>query len=288
MHNDRRVAALRERVVELAAAVADPNTGDEVFEGFMRWIAQLHSRYSFANTALILSAVPHATHLAGYRKWQTLGRQVRYGERGIPILVPLQGARVEEVDPLTSEPVVRRPVRGFGVGHVWDISQTDGPPVPDFKHDLGDGMQPILDAAIAFAHERGIEVEFRTLLGATNGISEGGKIVINSARPVGIQSQVILHELAHEKMHPKALRSEMIKPVVEGEAEACAWATLTHFGVDGLDVMENAALYIRSHRAGTRDILDSLERISGCAHDLISGLERHLPPELRLELPHAG
>lgn len=50
--------------------------------------------------------------------------------------------------------------------------------------------------------------------------------------------------------------------------------------------MANSGLYIRSHRAGTRDILDSLERITATAHDLIGGLERHLPPELRPTLPH--
>jgi len=284
MPNDRRVKALRERVIELAAAVADPNTGDKTFETYMRWVSQLHTRYSFANTLIIKSAIPHATRCAGYRKWQSLQRQVRYGERGIPILVPLHGQRVEEVDPLTNEPVVRRPVHGFGVGHVWDISQTDGPPVPDFKHDLGDQMEPFLNAAVALANERRIEVEFTTLMGSTNGISEGGKVIINSARPVGIQAQAILHELAHEQMHPREVRGEMNKAVVEAEAEACAWSILQHHGIDGL--MANCALYVRSHRAGTRDVLDSLERITSCAHDLIGGLERHLPPELRPALPH--
>lgn len=291
MPNDRRVAALRERVVELAVAVADPSTGDETFETYMRWIAQLHTRYSFANTLIIKSAIPHATHLAGYKKWRHLNRQVRYGERGVAILVPLHGERVEDTDPLTDEPVLRRPIHGFGIGHVFDVSQTDPLPgtegrsaVPDFKIDLGNQMQPLLDAATTLAHERGIEVVFETIMGPTNGISEGGRVLINSARPIGIQSQAILHELAHEQMHPKAARGEMLKAVVEAEAEACSWCAIQHFGIDGL--MDNSALYIRSHRAGTRDILDSLERITNCAHDLIGGLERHLPPELRPALPH--
>lgn len=230
MPNDRRVAALREKVIELAVAVADPNTGDEVFERFMRWISQLHTKYSFANTAIILSARPDATYVAGYRKWQALGRQVRRGERGIAILVPLHSERVEEVDPLTNEPLVQRRVRGFGIGHVWTLEQTD--PIsganggnaapPDFKVDLGNQMQPLLDAATALAYERGIAVVFETIMGPTNGLSEGGRIVINSARPIGIQSQAILHELAHEKMHPKAVRGEMVKAVAEAEAESCS------------------------------------------------------------------
>jgi len=285
MPNDQRVAALRERVAELAVAVADPNTTEATFENYMKWIGQLHQRYSFANTALILSAKPTATFVGGYRRLKSLGYQVRYGQKGVQILVPLHGQPVERLDPLTHEPEIRRPLHGFSVATVFDISQCDGPPVPDFKIDLGHEMQPLLDAATALAHDRGIDVAFETILGSTNGISEGGKIVINSARTVGIQSQVILHELAHEHLHPKEARKEMVKPVAEAEAEASAWAALQHFGVKGVALTSNSALYIRSHRAGTRDILDSLERITGCAHHLISGLERHLPPELRPTLP---
>lgn len=283
MNRDKRVAALRERVLELAAAVADPNANDEVFSNYLRWVSQLHGRYSFANTSLILSAAPHATHVAGYRRWQSMGYQVRYGQKGIPILVPIHGGKVQTTDPLTDEPVTHQRVVGFAVGHVWDISQCDGPPPPDFKIDLGDQMEPFLTAAVALANQRGVEVEFRPLLGSTNGLSQGGTIVINNARAVGVQAQVILHELAHEQMHPVAVRTEASRALHEGEAEGCAWATLQRFGIEG--TMLNSATYIRSHLNqngdSRRDILQSLERISGAAHDLITGLERHLPEDLR-------
>lgn len=283
MQTDRRVAALRERVLELAAAVADPDGRDEVFSNYLRWVGQLHGRYSFANTSLILSAIPHATHVAGYRRWQSMGYQVRLGQKGVPILVPIHGEKVEDIDSLTDEPVTRQRIVGFAVGHVWDISQTQGPPAPDYKVDLGDRMEPFLTAAVSLAHERGIDVTLRPLLGSTNGLSQGGRIVINNARAVGVQAQVILHELAHEQMHPVAVRTEASRALHEGEAEGAAWATLQRFGITG--TTSNSAAYIRSHldQSGDsrRSILQSLERIASTAHDLISGLERHLPPELR-------
>ena len=282
MNNDARARKLRGKVLESVQAVADPNRGDKVFADCMRWIGQLYTAYSCANTMLILSAVPDATYVAGYKRWQALGRQVRLGQRGVPILVPIHGAAIEEIDPLADEPIIHRPVRGFGVGHVWDISQTDGPATPNFKVDLGGNMRPIFDAAVALAAERGIEVEFRTLPGSVNGVSQVGKIVINSARTVGVQAQCILHELGHEAMHPKESRVRANRSLHEGEAEACAWATLQHFCFEG--TMENAACYIRSHHAEPRDLLGSLERITATAHDVVRGLERHLPPEMR---PHA-
>ena len=286
MHTDARARRLRERVLELVAAVADPTRGGEVFGDYMRWIGRLHTRYSCANTVLLLSAVPHGTYFAGYKKWQALGRQVRYGQKGTAILVPLQGRATHETDPLTDEPVVHRPILGFGVGHVWDISQTDGPPVPNFKIDVGEDVQPLLDAAVLLAGERRIEVEFRTLMGATNGLSHVGKVTVNSARPVGVQAQTILHELGHEAAHPESRRVRANRALQEGEAEACAWAVLSHFGVEG--IMLNAASYIRSHHTDPQDLLGSLERITRTAHDLSAGLERHLPPGLRPSLPAAS
>lgn len=283
MHRDKRVAALREKVLELAAAVADPTKTDEVFEHYMRWVSQLHGRYSFANTALILSAIPHATHVAGYRRQQSMGYQVRYGQKGVPILVPIHGAKVETTDPLADEPVTHQRVVGFAVGHVWDISQCAGPPPPDYKIDLGSQMEPVLTAAVALANEREIAVEFRPLMGSTNGLSQGGTIVINNARAVGVQAQVILHELAHEQMHPVAVRTEASRALHEGEAEGATWAALQRFGITG--TTSNSAAYIHSHldQSGDsrRSILQSLERIASTAHDLVSGFERHLPPELR-------
>ncbi len=97
------------------------------------WLAYLRflgsfRRYSFNNLMLIAAQCPHATHVAGYRKWQQLGRQVRKGERAIRIL-GYSTKKITKTDPDTGDEVEDRLVR-YPVLSVFDISQTDGDPLP--------------------------------------------------------------------------------------------------------------------------------------------------------------
>src|SRR5437773_4549799 len=78
---------VRESLARLEEAV----TGIQDSDGFRRYLdaqARFHS-YSWGNVLLILAQRPDATRVAGYRTWQALGRQVRRGEKGVRILVPL-------------------------------------------------------------------------------------------------------------------------------------------------------------------------------------------------------
>jgi len=90
--------------------------------------AQFHD-YSFANTQLIWSQAVsrgfHPSRVAGYRTWQRLGRQVRRGERGLAILAPV----IRKMEALDNQE--ERRVVGFRVFHVFDLSQTDGEPLPE-------------------------------------------------------------------------------------------------------------------------------------------------------------
>src|SRR5436853_6691263 len=97
--------------------------------------ARFH-HYSPANVLLILRQRPDATRVAGYRTWQQLGRQVRRGERGIAVLAPCTYLRPADDDHNDES---RRILRGFKVAHVFDISQTDGDPLPDIRPALLDG-----------------------------------------------------------------------------------------------------------------------------------------------------
>jgi len=277
MLQDRRVQQLRERVLELAAAVADPTTGDRTYDEYLRWAGQLYGRYSFGNISLILSVRPESQMVSGYRTWRRLGRQVRYGERGIPIIVPIHGQPVERIDPLTEEPMLREHIRGWAVKHVFDVAQTDGPPMPNWRTDLGEEAGVLLTAAIDLAGEHGIEVEFAPIYGGTNGVSKGGRMTINDARPVGIQAATIMHEIGHERLHPLATRNASTRAVHECEAEAVAYVVLRHYGYD--HVLNGSARYCQSYGGSARQILDSLERITDVARFLIDGIRCHLPPE---------
>jgi len=271
--NDRahQVHELKATVLQLAELVADPDRGDETFDSYLSWIGKLHQKYSWSNTALILFRCPDASYVAGYKGWKKLGRHVRKGERGISIFVPITFAARVETDPVTGEEREVRPRPMFGIRKVWDISQTGGSGViPNFKPDLGDDAQPLFAAAVGFANEKGIAVEVRPIFGSTNGYSQGGKIAINSSRPVGVQAQTILHEVAHELQdHAKAV-AHTTNALREGEAEATAVAVLRHFGIDG--TLDNAAAYIRQHGATPELLLQSLSRICKTARTMIDGI----------------
>jgi len=274
MNKQDRVQQLRQTVLDLAAAVANPTTGDETFDRYLSWISRFHS-YSFGNISLILSQRPDSTYVAGYRTWQQLGRQVRAGEKGLAILVPMRAKLRTELDPETQE---ERTIPGrlfFGVGHVFDLSQTDGNgEIPNFKTDLGGDAGLLLLATTMVAEKQCIQVCSRPLFGSTNGYSEMGRIVLNSTRPQGVLAQTAVHELAHELLHDKDLRQTAAHPMIEGEAEAVAVVVMRSFG---FDVVSNGAAYIRSHGASKEVILRSLDRITAAARTIIDGIALHLP-----------
>jgi hypothetical protein len=122
---DRRV---REAVELLDAGVQRILDGEE-FKRYLAFAARFH-RYSANNSLLILLQRPNATKIAGYKRWQELGRQVRRGEEGMRILAPI--FRTVE-DEMSGEKA--RILCSFKVVKVFDISQTDpvsgAPPIPE-------------------------------------------------------------------------------------------------------------------------------------------------------------
>ncbi len=126
----------------LTAQVEALVSGDD-WRAMLDIAARLH-RYSARNVILILSQRPAGvTRVAGYRRWQSLGRQVRKGEQGIAILAPCV-YRKRAVDDAAGNdsPELTRILRGFRVAYVWDESQTDGDPLPDVRPELLVGADP--------------------------------------------------------------------------------------------------------------------------------------------------
>src|SRR3954453_6494052 len=123
--------AIQESLARLEQAVGAIHDSD-TFRAYLDAQARFHS-YSFGNVLLILSAKPDATRVAGYQTWKQLGRQVRRGEKGIRIIVPMRGRTA--VSPAEGEasdeekPKTERTIVRFGTGSVFDIQQTDGQPL---------------------------------------------------------------------------------------------------------------------------------------------------------------
>ena len=91
-------------------------------------------RYSWNNVLLISLQRASATHVAGFQTWRKFGRYVRKGEKGIVILAPLIGKKRTEDDSDNEE----KHLFGFRAAYVFDVSQTEGEPLPEFATVQGD------------------------------------------------------------------------------------------------------------------------------------------------------
>lgn len=127
------MASARDLLHQLESGLDTLMNGDN-FRNWLRVQARFH-QYSFGNVLLIAIHRPTATRVAGFHAWKQLGRSVKKGERGIPILAPVtyktptNDARPVG-DSTTSDTEGESTRVGFRVVYVFDISQTDGPPLP--------------------------------------------------------------------------------------------------------------------------------------------------------------
>ena len=121
-----KVREIHEQLLVGVEGLVDSNRWRE----FLAVAARFH-RYSPTNVLLILLQAPHATRVAGYRRWQSLGRQVRKGERGIAIFAPcVYRARPLDDDDAAASPELAKVLRGFRLTYVWDICPDRGCPPP--------------------------------------------------------------------------------------------------------------------------------------------------------------
>jgi antirestriction protein ArdC len=246
----------------------------ENFAAYLRMMANLH-QYSFGNVLLIYTQCPSASMVAGYRRWQELGRQVRRGEKGITILVPLKHhIKPEEVE---DEREARWIIRGFGVGTVFDVAATDGPPVPQppevalIEGASDPGMRLYADL-LDYLDEQGVPVS-REHLPRGNGYFEPG------TRRIGIGTHVdgdqATKTLAHETAHLVAGHTlGMDHREVETVAESAAFVVLTHFGIDSSGYSFAYIARWAQDRAVLKANLDAIQRVS---HQIITGLEGGAP-----------
>jgi antirestriction protein ArdC len=205
------------------------------------WLAYLRfvsafRHYSFNNLLSIAAQCPHATPVAGYRKWQELGRQVRKGERAIKIL-GYSTKKITTTDPTTGEEVEDRVVR-YPVLSVFDISQTDGDPIPTDSYQLptGDGPAGALDKLTTWLTDEGWTVREKSLAGRCEGYTDHQDrvIVTNTGLEPAARLAVLLHEAAHAILHSELAPGEYQahRGLCETEAESVAYVLANLLGLD--------------------------------------------------------
>lgn len=194
-------AQLKEQVTELRSS-----------QGWIRWL-EVRSRfrhYSPDNQRLIAAQMPNATDVMGYKGWTKLGRHVKKGERAITIFGPSRSGTKERVQADGTTELVD--YYYWPTHSVYDISQTDGEPLPPnpIKLLTGDSHAPYLDKLTAYAATLGYTVsefplsKFEAARINSGSLGLGGfcnyetkQIVLNSEREPNEKVTTLIHEIAH-------------------------------------------------------------------------------------------
>jgi antirestriction protein ArdC len=257
-----------EIISRLTAGIEELTTS----ERWQQWLA-VQSRfhhYSFRNTLLIQLQCPEATRVAGFRAWQQLDRQVRKGEKAIWILAPVTRKRGDgDID----DEGGARILVAFKPACVFDISQTDGEPLPEVCSRL-DGAAPdgVYDYLIEVAHSIGYSVEEDYLPGARNGACNFAErhIRVEVSNSQAQQVKTLVHELAHALLHENADD----RALAELEAESVAFVVCTALGVESDDYSFG---YVTGWAGGgdeaVASIKESASRIQQTADRILAALE---------------
>lgn len=261
-----------ERALSMLEEGVERITSGEEFARYLRFSARFH-RYSARNCLLILAQRPGASRVAGYNRWREMGHQVRRGEEAIRILAPV--SRTVE-DEGTGEKV--RALIGFRVVSVFDVSQTDGEPLPEAPRP--EDLAPDDPAGVAsrvygglslLCDARGLAVELRDLPTGHYGSYDpkGGRIMLNRTLSGVNRATTLTHELAHHLLHRRD-DGASTKAIRETEAEGVSFAVFSYFG---FDTSRFTFAYVARHAKEPGVLKAALDRIQKATHELIEAVE---------------
>lgn len=272
-------------------------SGDlEKYQAYLRTMSHFH-HYSVNNQMLIFSQCPHATLVAGYQKWQNqFSRHVLRGEKGISILAPTPykiKVEKEKLDPVTKLPLLDadgktiteekevqipmfRPVK------VFDVSQTDGKPLPERVQspvaELTGNVEHYEAFMEALRRVSPVPIEMKPLSNDLDGFFSPSKQSITLRDGMSEVQTVCaaVHEIAHSKLHDYAKQPNSQpkdSSTEEIEAESIAYTVCAYFGIE---TSANSFGYVAtwSKDKDLKAFKDSLDTIRKTSSELISGVEQ--------------
>lgn len=194
---------------------------DEEYGKFLQTCRLFHN-YSIGNQ--ILLHLQGATNVKGFKSWQAIGRKVKKGARAIWILAPLTYKVKDE----SSDSDEYR-VAGFKSIPVFDISDTEGDPLPAFSKP----SEIKFSDMVTIAEKLGFAIETKALDFAMGGyIDNTGRIVINSVRQECDNVTTIIHEMAHGLLEHHS-QPEKNRKLCEHEAETLTYLINSELGIEG-------------------------------------------------------
>ena len=224
------------------------------YQEFLKTMAKFHN-YSFNNTMLIAMQRPDATLVTSYKNWQSMGRQVMKGEKGITIIAPTPYKKMKEKEVLDEN---QRPIMGtdgkpkteqvevtvphFKAVTVFDIAQTSGEPIQTLAPELLTAAVQDFDSFMqAIQKISPVPIRFDEIDGNANGYYHNAdkEIVIKKGLSESQTLKTAIHETAHAKLHDREIMESLgVKKdrlTKEVEAESVAYCVCSSFGLDTSD-----------------------------------------------------
>jgi len=234
-------------------------------------------RYSAQNSQLIHSQRPDATHVNSRKRWEGLGYRLRPGQfrTSIQILCP---HFKKEPDPLTGQP--RDVLTHFSTGYVYDLAEMEPGPDAQPLHAPWATLTGDYDALYALLLEtcRSLKITVtlsETLPRAVEGRSNGAGIIeLNAHAAVGNRAQTLIHELAHELVHPSVLRPQFTRQEVECQAEAISYCVSQALGIE----TPNSPTYMALYHVDRAVIKANAQAIAGGVKRILAEVERASEP----------
>ena len=296
----------RERLQQITAGIEQGIK--ELFESekYMRYLSVMSRfhRYSVNNTMLIYMQKPDATLVAGYNKWKNqFERHVKKGEHGITIIAPTPfKKKIEEqkLDPDTKAPILDAEGKAvmeereveipmFRPVKVFDVSQTDGKPLPELASSLSGNVQNYEAFMEALRRSAPVPLSVEPMAANMDGYfsPDQQRIAIRAGMSEVQTVSAAVHEIAHSKLHnyakvqKEAARASDKEPpkkkdrnTEEVEAESISYAVCQYYGIQ---TGENSFGYIANWSQGKElpELRASLETINKAAGELIADIDRH-------------
>ncbi len=290
----------KDRLKEITASIEDGIKAlfqSDNYAQYLQTMSRFH-RYSVNNQVLIHMQKPDATLVAGFNKWKNqFGRNVVKGEHGIKIIAPTpfkKKIEQEKLDPDTQLPVLDadgkvvteektiqipmyRPVT------VFDVSQTEGKPLPQLAHDLAGNVANYEMFMEALRRSSPVPISIEVMNGKMDGYFdlEHQDIAIRKGMSEVQTVSAVIHEMGHALLHNRTKETEqtaeqekLSRNTEEVQAESISYAVCAYYGIA---TGENSFGYIASWSKDKTlpELRESLEIINKTAGGLINDIDRH-------------
>lgn len=285
---------LSKLIHSLKDGVSDFLTSEQ-FKKYLDFSSKFYN-YSTNNTLLISIQKPEATLVGSYTFWKSQNRYVKKGEKAIKIMAPCTTKRkitdiVKDKDgnptfdkdgKLKTHEINQTVFSGFRLVSVFDISQTDGAPVPKLLNELTGSSEISKSLTNAITQISSIPITYEPL--NYNGYfdKENKKIVLSNRLEDNQIAKTLIHEYAHSRLHEKVQDYSQNRDKYEIEAESTAYIVSKHFG---LDTSEYSFGYLASwsYGKGLDEYQESLKLVQSIAKEIITDVTIILSKEQEQE-----